>query len=197
MVQGKGPTLLFCMWITSCSSAICSRECSYLFECSCTFKKSIGHRCVGFFLKSQFCSIGLYVSHCFDYCSCVVNFEIYPNPVQNEDKGKNRPPIFLDGKKILKIQRYKKAIKKPEPWRIDALKLWCWRRLLRLPLIARSNQSILKEINTVHSLEGLMLKLKLQYFGHLMWRADSWKNDPDAGKDWRQKEKGGSRGWGG
>jgi len=76
MVQGKGPTLLFCMWITSCSSAICSRECSYLFECSCTFKKSIGHRCVGFFLKSQFCSIGLYVSHCFDYCSCVVNFEI-------------------------------------------------------------------------------------------------------------------------
>ena len=66
------------------------------------------------------------------------------------------------------------SIKKTECQRIDAFKLWCWRRLLRVPWIARrSNQSILKEINSEYSLEGLMLKWKLQYFGHLMWRADS------------------------
>ena len=63
--------------------------------------------------------------------------------------------------------------KKDEHWRIDAFKLWCWRRLLRVPCTARSNQSILKEISTFqYSLERLMLKLKLQYFGHLMQRAD-------------------------
>ena len=66
------------------------------------------------------------------------------------------------------------TIKKAECWRIDAFKLWCWRRLLRVPLTAgRSNQSILKEISPEYSLEGLMLKLKLQYFGHLVWRTDS------------------------
>ena len=66
------------------------------------------------------------------------------------------------------------AIKKAEPWRIDAFELWCWRRLLRLPWTARrSNQSILKEISPGCSLEGLMLKLKLQYFGHLMPRTYS------------------------
>ena len=64
--------------------------------------------------------------------------------------------------------------KKAECWRIDAFELWCWRRLLRVPWTARrSNQSILKEISPGCSLEGLMLKLKLQYFGHLMWRVDS------------------------
>ena len=64
--------------------------------------------------------------------------------------------------------------KKAERWRIDAFELWCWRRLLRVPWIARrSNQSILKEISSGYSLEGLMLKLKLQYFGHLMRRDDS------------------------
>ena len=64
--------------------------------------------------------------------------------------------------------------KKAEHQRIDALQLWCWRRLLRVPWTARrSNQSILKEINPEYSLEGLMLKLELQYFGHLMRRADS------------------------
>ena len=57
--------------------------------------------------------------------------------------------------------------------RIDAFELWCWRRLLRVPWDARSNQSILKEMNSEHSLEGLMLKLKLQYFGHLLQRANS------------------------
>ena len=82
------------------------------------------------------------------------------------------------------------TIKKAEHWRIDTLKLWCWRRLLRVFWTERkSNQSILKEINPEYSLEGPMLKLKLQYFGHLMQRADIRK-DPDAGKDWRQEEKG-------
>ena len=66
------------------------------------------------------------------------------------------------------------TVKKAERWRIDAFELWCWRRLLRVPWTAkRSNQSILKEISPGCSLEGLMLKLKLQYFGHLMRRADS------------------------
>ena len=81
------------------------------------------------------------------------------------------------------------TIKKAECRRIDAFALWFWRRLLRAPwTVRRSNQSILKEISPGYSLEGLTLKLKLQYFGHLMRRAD-WK-DPDAGKDWRQEEKG-------
>ena len=66
------------------------------------------------------------------------------------------------------------TIKKAECWRIDAFELWCWRRLLKVPWTARrSNQSTLKEINPKYSLEGLMLKLKLQSFDHLMWRADS------------------------
>ena len=65
------------------------------------------------------------------------------------------------------------TMKKAECQRIDAFELWCWRRLLRAPWTARSNQLILKEISPEHSLEGLMLKLKLQYFGHLMWRTDS------------------------
>ena len=66
------------------------------------------------------------------------------------------------------------TVKKAERWRIDAFELWYWRRLLRAPWTARiSNQSILKEINPRCSLEGMMLKLKLQYFGHLMWRADA------------------------
>ena len=66
------------------------------------------------------------------------------------------------------------TIKKAEHWRTDAFELWCWRRLLRIPWPAwRSNQSILKEIRPEYSLEGLMLKLKLQHFDHLMWRSDS------------------------
>ena len=81
------------------------------------------------------------------------------------------------------------TIKKAERWRTEAFELWCWRRLLRVPWTARrSNQSILKEISAEYSLEGLMLKLKLQYFGHLMRRTDSFWKDPDAGKDWRQEK---------
>ena len=79
-------------------------------------------------------------------------------------------------------------VKIAECRRIDAFELWCWRRLLRIPWTARSNQSILKEISPGCSLEGLMLKLKLQYFGHLM---QSWfiGKDPDVGRDWGQEEK--------
>ena len=66
------------------------------------------------------------------------------------------------------------TVKKTEHWKLDAFELWCWRRLLRVPWTARrSNKSILKELSPGCSLEGLMLKLKLQYFGHLMWRVDS------------------------
>ena len=75
------------------------------------------------------------------------------------------------------------TIKKAEWQRIDSFELWCWRRLLRVPCTARrSNQSILKEISPGCSLEGLMLKLKLQYFGHLMRRADSFENTLMLGK---------------
>ena len=82
------------------------------------------------------------------------------------------------------------TIKKAEQWRIDAFELWCWRRLLRVPWIARrSNQPILKEISPGCSLDGLMLKLKLQYFGHLMWRANSLEKTLTLGKiDGRRKK---------
>ena len=75
------------------------------------------------------------------------------------------------------------TMKKAERWRIDAFELWCWRRLLRVPwTVRRSNQSILKEISPERSLEGLMLKPKLQYFGHLMWRTDSFEKALMLGK---------------
>ena len=84
------------------------------------------------------------------------------------------------------------TIKKAEHRIIDAFELWCWRRLLRVPWIARrSNQSILKEISPVCSLEGLMVKLKLQYFGHLIWRTDSLEKTLMLGKI----EGGRRRGW--
>ena len=82
------------------------------------------------------------------------------------------------------------TIKKAEHRRIDAFELWCWRRLLRVPWTARPNQFILKEISPEYSLEGLMLKLKLQYFGHLMWRTDSLEKTLILGKI-----EGGRRGW--
>ena len=84
------------------------------------------------------------------------------------------------------------TIKKTKYWGIDSFELWCWRTLLRVPWTARkSNQSILKEINPEYSLEGLMLKLKLQYFGHLMWKTDSLENTLMLGKI----EGGKRRGW--
>ena len=78
--------------------------------------------------------------------------------------------------------------------RIDAFTLWCWRRLLRVPWTARrSNQSVLKEINPENSLKGLMLKLKPQYSGHLMWRSDSWENSLMLGEIEGRKRKGWQR----
>ena len=82
------------------------------------------------------------------------------------------------------------TVRKAEQQRIDVFELWCWRRLLRVPWTARrSQQSILKEISPGCSLEGLMLKLKVQYFGHLMQRVDLLEKT-DAGRDYRQEEKG-------
>ena len=75
------------------------------------------------------------------------------------------------------------TVKKAERWRTDAFELWCWRRLLRVPWTARrSNKSILKEISPEYSLERLMLKLKLQYFGHLIWRTESFEKTLMLGK---------------
>ena len=83
------------------------------------------------------------------------------------------------------------TVKKAEHQRIEAFELWCWRRLLRVPWTARrSNQSILKEISPGISLEGMMLKLKLQSFGHLMWLSWLIGKASDAGRDWGQEEKG-------
>ena len=90
------------------------------------------------------------------------------------------------------------TVKKAKHWRIDAFELWCWRRLLRVPWTAsRSNQSIIKEISPGCLLEGLMLKLKLQYFGHLMWRVDSLENTLMLGGigDRRRRDDRGWDGW--
>ena len=85
-------------------------------------------------------------------------------------------PVVMDGCESW-------TVKKAEHRRIDAFEVWCWRRLLRVPWAARrSNQSLLKEISPECSLEGLMLKLKLQYFGHLMWRTDSFEKTLMLGK---------------
>ena len=85
---------------------------------------------------------------------------------------------------------------KAECWRIDAFELWCWRRLLRVPSSERrSNQSILKEISPEYSLEGLMLKLKLQYFGHLMWRTDALEKTLMLGKTEGKRRRGWQKRW--
>ena len=92
------------------------------------------------------------------------------------------------------------TIKKAEHWRIDASELWCWRKLLRVPWIARrSNQSILKEISPEYAVEGLMLKLKLQYFGHLMGRTDSLekRKKPWCWERLKAGGEGDDRGWDG
>ena len=87
------------------------------------------------------------------------------------------------------------TIKKAEHWRTDAFELWCWRRLLRVPWNARrSNQSILKEINPEYSLEGLILKLNLQYLSHLIWRDDSLEKTLMLGKIEGRRRKGDDRG---
>ena len=96
-------------------------------------------------------------------------------------------PVMMDGCESW-------TIRKAEHQKIDAFELWCWRRLLRVPWTARrSNQSILKEINPEYSLEGLMLKLKLQYFGHLMGRTDSFKDTLMLGKTEGRRRRGWQR----
>ena len=105
------------------------------------------------------------------------------------DKG---PSIQSYGFSVVMYGWESWTVKKAEHWRIDIFELWCWRRLLRVSWIARrSKQSILKEISPGCSLEGLMLKLKLQYFGHLMRSIDSLeKSWLIPGRDWGQEEKG-------
>ena len=121
--------------------------------------------------------------------------EIYDQPRQHikkqrhyfADKGPSSQSYGFSSSHVWMWDLYYKA----EHWRIDAFELWCWRRLLRVPWTAkRSTQSILKEISPECSLEGLMLKLKLQYFGRLMWRNWLIGKDPDVGKDWRQEVEG-------
>ena len=85
------------------------------------------------------------------------------------------------------------TIKKAEHWRTDAFELWCWRRLLRVPGTARSNPSILKEINPEYSLEGFVLKLNLQYFGYLMWKADPLEKPLILGKIESKRRRGWQR----
>ena len=93
-----------------------------------------------------------------------------------------------------KGETYLRSVKKAEHWRIDAFELWCSRRLLRVPWTARrSNQSILKEISSEYSLGVLMLKLKLQYFGHLMWRTDSLEKTLMLGKTESKRRSGQQR----
>ena len=108
-----------------------------------------------------------------------------------DSQGSSPTPQFKSSKHIVKAMVFLVVmygckswiIKKAECRRIDAFELWCWRRLLRVPGTARrSNQSILKEISPEYSLEGLMLKLKLQYFGYLMWRTDSFEKTLMLGK---------------
>ena len=95
--------------------------------------------------------------------------------------------VFL----VVMYERESWNVKKAECQRIDAFELWSWRRLLRVPRTARrSNQYILKENRPEYSLEGLMLKLKLQYFGHLHEKSWLIGKDPDAGRDWEKEEKG-------
>ena len=99
--------------------------------------------------------------------------------------------FFLAVVFLVVMYRYESWIlKKAECWRIVAFKLWCWRRLLVLWTARRLNQSILKEINPKYSLEELMLKLKLQYFGHLMWRANSLEKTLMQGKIEGKKRRG-------
>ena len=120
----------------------------------------------------------------------------YDQPKQHTKKQRHYFPIKVCLVKAMVfpvvMYGYKSwTLKKAECRRIDAFELWCWRRLLRVPWAARSsNQSILKEISSEYSLEGLMLKLKLQYFGHLMWRTYSLEKILMLGKIKGRKRRG-------
>ena len=108
--------------------------------------------------------------------------------------------VYLVKAVIFPVVRYRCeswTTKKAEHWRTAVFELWCWRRLLRVPWTARrSSQSILKEISPEYSLEGLMLKLKLQYFGYLMWRTDSLEKTLMLGETEGRRRRG-NRGWDG
>ena len=127
--------------------------------------------------------------------------ESYDQPRQHIKKQRHYLPtkVCLRKAMVFPVVMYgceSWTIKKVERWRIDAFELWCWRRLLRVPWTAkRSNESILKEISPEYSLEGLMLKLKPQYFGHLMWRADSLEKTLMLGKTEGRRRRGQQRGW--
>ena len=122
--------------------------------------------------------------------------ESYDQPIQHIKKQRhylaNKVPFIQSyGFPVVKYGYESWTIKKAEHRRIDAFEPWCWRRLLRVPWTARrSNQSILKEISPACSLEGLMLKLKLQHFGHLMQRADSFEKTLLLGKIECRRRKG-------
>ena len=140
----------------------------------------------------------------------------FPSPGDSPDPGiEPRSPALLcqcyfankglsshnNGFASSHVWMWELGYKKAEHQRIDAFELWCWRRLLRVPWTARrSNQSVLKEISPEYSLEGLMLKLKLQYFGHLMWRTDSLektlmlgKIEGGRGRGWQRRRRGWQR----
>ena len=129
--------------------------------------------------------------------------ESYDHPRQHIQKQRhyftNKGPSSQGfGSSSGHVWMWKLEYKESKPWRIDAFELWCWRRLLRVPWTARrSNQSILKEISPGCSLEGLVLKLKLQYFGHLMQRADSFEKILMLGKieGRRRRQNTGWDGW--
>ena len=124
-----------------------------------------------FFLLQPF-TLGLSIINGRDYILCTWSFGSQYNVMAESMVS----PVVMYGCESW-------TIKKAECRRIDAFELWCWRRLLRVPWTAkRSNQSIVKGISPEYSLEGLMLKLKLQYFGHLMWRADSFEKTLMLGK---------------
>ena len=127
--------------------------------------------------------------YCYD---CLLSKEIFFKKITLPRKVHIvKAMVFL----VLQIESW--TIEKPECQRTDAFELWYWRRLLRVPWPARwSNHSILKEISPGCSLEGLMLKLKLQYFGHLMWRADSLER-PCCWERLRAGREGDDRGWDG
>ena len=157
--------------------------------------------CLLLYLCFSFDSLSLYMCVC--VCVCVCEYTWRKAMTNIESILRSKDITLLTKIHVVKamvfsvvMYRYESwTIKKTECLRIEAFKLWCWRRLLRVPWTARrSNQSILQEINPEYSLEGLMLKLKLQYFGRLMWRADSWKR-PWYWEILRAGGEVGNRGW--
>ena len=159
--------------------------------------KLLPTNCLSFFPLSftlgQTCIVVGWVSSFFSSLLPNLHFLVFPLFPEQFN------PIFISAYLIVRAMVFPVVmygcdswtLKKAEHWRIDVFELWCWRRLLRVPWTARrSNQSILKEIGPGCSLEGMMLKLKLQYFGHLIWTVDSLEKALMLGGIWGQEEKG-------